>query len=131
MLKTPATTKSTLLAAFSAPEVVSVDPVATGELAAAADGCESTGTGTATEGNIAVGEGRNDVSVSETCVGVEVVVLSGPTRKKFPATGWPKDVLLAKFVRLKFILNEVSVGSLPIVPLKNASAEVLKLSGWT
>lgn len=130
MLKTPATTKSALLAAFSAPEVVSVDPVATGELAAAADGCESTGTGTITEGNIAV-EGRDDVNVSETCVGVEVVVLSGPTRKKFPATGWPKDVLLAKFVRLKFILNEVLVGSLPIVPLKNASAEVLKLSGWT
>lgn len=68
------------------------------------------------------------MSVSES-VGVEVVLLSGPTRKKFPATGSPKDVLVAKSVRLKFILNEVSEGSLLIVPLKNASAEVLKLSG--
>lgn len=113
---------------FAAPEVVSVDPVTVGELTGG--GCESTGT--VTEGNIAVGEGKGNVSdeVSEG-VGVEVVVLSGPTRKKFPATGLPKDVLVAKSVRLKFILNEVSVVSLLIVPLKNPSAEVLKLSGWT
>jgi len=58
----------------------------------------------------------------------EAVVFPGPTRKKFPAIGLPKDVLVAKLVMLNLFLNEAWG---PIVPLKNASAVVLKLSGWT
>ncbi len=78
-----------------------------------------------TEGGVAEGEERGDVPED---VG-EAVALPGPTRKKFPATGFPNVVLVAKLVRLKFVLKDVSVALL-VVPLKNASAEVLKLPGW-
>jgi hypothetical protein len=118
-LKVVITSKDIQLVAFSAPEGTFV--------VVAAGSCEE---GEEADvgilGNGGIGVEDMDAALEDVVVVVEVVLASvAPTKKKDPAIGSPRDVLVAKSEMRKPCL----LMSVPFVPLKNVDAVVLKSLG--
>lgn len=118
-LKVETISKDIQLVTFYPPEGISV-VVGGGSCGGAGGGDVGDGGGVTILGNGEVGGG--DIMVLEgTIVVVEVLE---PTKKKVPAIGSPRDVLVAKAEILKPCLKSV-----PFTPLKNAGAVTLKSLG--
>lgn len=122
-LKVETISKDIQLVTFSPPEGISV-VVGGGSCGGAGGG--DVGDGGGDGGGVTIlgnGEvGGGDIMVLEgTIVVVEVLE---PTKKKVPAIGSPRDVLVAKAEMLKPCLKSV-----PFTPLKNAGAVTLKSLG--